>query len=427
MRLFSILVVFWFCLALPWVGSAAEKQSARIGDCMECHGRADITGEKMGETVSMRVDETLLRGSVHGELSCVECHAQAVGSEGGEGPPHPGELPRVTCNRACHREGGPAGYEDSIHGRLARKLGDPDVALCQDCHGGHDVVKCTDPASDKPMCNPCQGCARCHENEELVIKHHIHKKHPCLQWQLSVHGAPRMVDGELKVPARCTDCHGVHAIKGVGTPHLPARRPETCGKCHPEELKKYLESIHGVEAVRFNNPDAPLCTDCHGEHNILSPEAEKSRVSPKHVPETCAGCHARPSLMKKYGIEPDKVETFINSFHGIALGFNEEAVATCASCHGHHLVLPASDPRSTVYPGNLPDTCGKPSCHPNMPRSIRNAKIHVDYSSPESGAVYWVRTALVWALIILIVVSVVWVIPDIVHRIRVRMIRKKGK
>lgn len=392
---------------------------------MECHSRVDITGEKNGETVGMHVDAGELQGSVHGDLSCAQCHVEAVESEGDL--PHSGDLPRVTCNRACHRENGPAGYEDSIHGRLARKLGDPDVALCQDCHGGHEVVKCTDPASDKPRCNPCQGCARCHENEDLVIKHHIHKKNPCLQWQLSAHGTPRVVDGELKVPARCTDCHGVHTIKGVGAPHLPARQPETCGKCHPEALDKYLESIHGVEAVRFNNPDAPLCTDCHGEHNILSPAIEKSTVNPKHVPETCAGCHARPSLMKKYDIEPDKVDTFINSFHGIALGFNEEAVATCASCHGHHLVLPASDPRSTVNPANLPDTCGKPDCHPNMPQSIKNARIHVDYSSPESGVIYWVRAVLVWALILLIVVSVIWVIPDIVHRIKVRMMKKRGK
>jgi len=398
MRLFSILVVFWFCLALPWVGSAAEKQSARIGDCMECHGRADITGEKMGETVSMRVDETLLRGSVHGELSCVECHAQAVGSEGGEGPPHPGELPRVTCNRACHREGGPAGYEDSIHGRLARNLGDPDVALCQDCHGGHDVVKCTDPASDKPMCNPCQGCARCHENEELVIKHHIHKKHPCLQWQLSVHGAPSESARQVyRLPRRSRDQGG-----GDAAPAGPAAG----------NLRKMPSGSPGQVPEKHSR-------DRGGQ--VQQPGCAAVHRLPRRAQ------HTVPRGVKKYGIEPDKVETFINSFHGIALGFNEEAVATCASCHGHHLVLPASDPRSTVYPGNLPDTCGKPSCHPNMPRSIRNAKIHVDYSSPESGAVYWVRTALVWALIILIVVSVVWVIPDIVHRIRVRMIRKKGK
>ena len=32
-----------------------------------------------------------------------------------------------------------------------------------------------------------------------------------------------------------------------------------------------------------------------------------------------------------------------------------------ADCHGHHDILPASDPKSTIAPGQLVTTCGK--CH----------------------------------------------------------------
>jgi len=417
--------------AVLWIktGGSASNKAIPDKECIECHSNKDLTGKNRdGKTVSVHMDVNVLKASVHKDTLCTQCHVDAakLSETATKELPHIKNLPRVTCNLTCHREDGPAQYKDSIHGRLAAQLGDQDVAKCRDCHGGHDVVKCTDPTSDKPQCDPCQGCAKCHENQALIIKHNIHQQHPCLQWQLSAHGAPRMIDGKMRVAATCTDCHGVHSIQGVGAPVLSVRQPATCGKCHPKEMAEYLDSIHGKAAVKENNPDAPLCVDCHGEHNILAPGSPGSKVSPRNVPDTCAACHARPALMKKYGIAPDKLSTFINSFHGIALEFNQNAVATCASCHNNHLVLPASDSRSGVYPANLPKTCGKPACHPNMPESISKAKIHVDYYSPKSGAIYWVQKLLIWALILLIVVSFIWVIPDIIHRFKLRRLKKKG-
>ena len=35
--------------------------------------------------------------------------------------------------------------------------------------------------------------------------------------------------------------------------------------------------------------------------------------------------------------------------------------ATCTSCHTAHLILPRTDPDSTVNPKNVPATCG--ACH----------------------------------------------------------------
>lgn len=410
------------------IGMTTEKEKLPIftsgynKKCLLCHDLQNAQKRK-----APAVDTRLLAAQVHKDLSCVDCHSEAIEqTDENKEKPHGQGFGRVTCNTVCHAENGPSAYNDSIHGRLARELNDEDVAKCQDCHGTHDIVKCSDPESKVARCNLCQGCAKCHENQEIVFKHHIHKEHPCLQWELSVHGTPRVIDGKLTIPAVCTDCHGVHDIQGVGADALSARQAETCGKCHSKELEDYLASIHGISAVANKNPDAPLCVDCHGEHNIMTPASAKSTVYPSRVPETCAGCHARSELMKKYGISPDRVATFINSFHGIAISFNEKAVATCTSCHGHHLVLPAKDPRSSVNPTNLHKTCGKPECHPKMPRKIRDAKIHVDYSSPASGVVYWVRRILIWTLIILLVVSVIWVVPDILHRIRLERLKKKG-
>jgi len=64
---------------------------------------------------------------------------------------------------------------------------------------------------------------------------------------------------------------------------------------------------------------------------------------------TCGNCHK------------DKFRTYHDTFHAqvSALGFVE--TAHCWDCHGEHDILPASNPKSTVAPANLIQTCGK--CH----------------------------------------------------------------
>lgn len=428
-----LILVFLLFSGLTFLSAQASfsEISKQITDeeCIGCHSNRELTKQNSsGPPTSVYVDVEKLLGSTHQEAKCTQCHGKSAIMAPGAGKDlrHIKNLPRVSCNLTCHQENGQLQYKDSIHGRLASHAGGEDVAHCQDCHGGHDVVKCTDPVTKQPQCDPCQGCSKCHENEALVVKHNIHKQHPCLQWQLSVHGTPRSIDGKMKVSATCTDCHGVHSIQGMGTPNLSVRQPQNCGKCHAKELAEYLDSIHGKKAMIDKDPEAPLCVDCHGEHDILAPGIAGSKVNTLNIPDTCSSCHARPSLMKKYGIEPDKIPTFINSFHGIALQLNDKAAATCASCHGHHLVLPASDPKSTVYSANLQKTCGQLNCHPNMPQRIASAKIHVDYSSPKAGAIYWVQKVMMWALIMLIAISFIWVIPDLLNRVRMRKTKDNG-
>jgi hypothetical protein len=51
---------------------------------------------------------------------------------------------------------------------------------------------------------------------------------------------------------------------------------------------------------------------------------------------------------------------------------------------------------------------------------VASAKIHVDVMKPEAGSVYYVRKAFVWVLVGLLVVTFVWVIPDLARRFRKR-------
>jgi hypothetical protein len=56
------------------------------------------------------------------------------------------------------------------------------------------------------------------------------------------------------------------------------------------------------------------------------------------------------------------------------LGF--ERVARCSDCHGSHQILPASDPKSSIAPGNRVTTCQK--CHPKANENFVQFSPHAD-------------------------------------------------
>lgn len=252
---------------------------------------------------------------------------------------------------------------------------------------------------------------------KVVVKYHIHRESPYQEYMQSVHGKALYKDGLLFFAAVCTDCHGIHNIKGVGEKHLMARRPETCGKCHVLILEEYKESIHGRRALE-GDINSPLCVDCHGEHKIISPEKEEALTSPSHIVTTCAQCHARPEIMEKYGVPKDRIDTFIDSMHGIALKLGYKGAANCTSCHGYHDIKRATNPLSRVHPNNLPQTCGQKDCHPGMPQKIAQSKIHVGPKQEKKGALYHLQRVLLWVVIILSGITVIWFIPGFIKKIK---------
>lgn len=156
---------------------------------------------------------------------------------------------------------------------------------------------------------------------------------------------------------------------------------------------------------------------------IISPSEAASTTYFQNIPQTCATCHARPDIMKKYGIPADRVATFIESLHGIALGYGLKGVATCVSCHGSHEILPASDPRSSIHPVNLVRTCNQSGCHSGMPESVARTKIHVGPSASRRGVLFYLERILLVLVILTIFITLIWFIPGFIHRLR----RFKGK
>jgi nitrate/TMAO reductase-like tetraheme cytochrome c subunit len=168
--------------------------------------------------------------------------------------------------------------------------------------------------------------------------------------------------GNLDAPV-CTDCHGAHSIQAFDQPRAIVSK--TCGRCHEDVFDQYIESIHGGALIGENNPDVPLCTDCHGVHNIQDPGSPQFHSS---TPDLCAGCHADPELMQKYGLSSNVYNLYELSWHGVDVSVYKamwptirHESAVCTDCHGIHNIRSAQDPKSMVYPDNLLQTCQK--CH----------------------------------------------------------------
>ena len=110
---------------------------------------------------------------------------------------------------------------------------------------------------------------------------------------------------------------------------------------------------------------------CHGgdanETGMEAMDPKKGFIGTparEQIPQVCGRCHANAEFMKRYnpGLRVDQVTEYFTSTHGRRLReLNDPKVATCVSCHTPHSIQPPSDPRSTVHPLRVAETCGR--CH----------------------------------------------------------------
>ncbi len=347
----SPLALLLVLAAMLWAGAVGGQPAS--DDCLMCHGEQGLTGANAaGQEISIYVDPVLYSNSVHGGFSCVDCHS-------GVPVEHDPDLGAVSC-ATCHED---IDHEvrASDHGNGNHRLG---AGACTMCHGdAHQILPASDPNSLMHKTKMPQQCATCHESKTPPP---VAMGHPITAYALTVHGLAILERGNLDA-ASCTDCHGAHHITKAAKPDSPVNRfniENTCGKCHGTVAEAYANSIHGVALARGVSESA-ACTDCHGEHTILAHTDPHSSVFATAIStETCARCHAAERLTSKLGIPDRRVESYQQSYHGLASEAGKTTVANCSSCHGVHDILPSSDPRSSTYQANLPGTCGK--CHPGV-------------------------------------------------------------
>jgi cytochrome b subunit of formate dehydrogenase len=379
---------------IGWNCSAKAEHKLRDEDCLQCHSDKTLTKDVNGKQVSLFVDQAKLKHSIHGGMfGCVDCHTD-VKSLAHDVPPK-----KVTCAQ-CHADAQGA-YSHNFHAKLV-KAGNAPAANCQDCHGGeHEVLAADDAKSPVNHSNIPATCGRCH-GQKFLMESNGESAQAFISYQDSVHG--RAVEkGSLKA-AVCTDCHGAHSIlpaSDTKSPISKASIPGTCGKCHKEIENTFNQSIHG-QAIARGNQLAPVCTDCHGIHSIKSPVNPNSPVSEQNLSrDTCARCHEGVRLSQEFGVPGNRVNSYFDSYHGLAAEGGSVVAANCSSCHGVHDILPSSDPRSTINRAHLDETCGK--CHKGVTQKFTLTRVHMeDGIHPHdigSVVVRWVR----WFYILLIV------------------------
>jgi len=371
--------------------------------CADCHSR---TGGEPTE-----VAHASLGGSIHEDLSCTDCH------DGISELPH-GEVLAVPHCGVCHED-----VMDTYvqHGRGV--VGEsPHVPTCQACHGTHNILPPDNPESMVHPSNLPETCGICHEDQEFLAMLNIKFKHPIEVYENGVHG--EATAGGKDTAASCNDCHSTggsaHRILPPG--HLEStinffNISATCGKCHSMIQKEYEKGIHG-EFVSRGEVDAPTCTHCHGEHGILATSDPRSPVSPFRVAEaTCSPCHDSAKLNEKYDLPSGRLQSFVDSYHGLKSRAGDKTVANCSSCHEAHMVLSSSDPRSSVAPGNLVTTCGH--CHTGMSaEKASKTRIHDPVTGVAEGWPYYVRTIYLVMILLIIGGMVVYCFLDWLRQVR---------
>lgn len=170
---------------------------------------------------------------------------------------------------------------------------------------------------------------------------------------------PASWEGSVHAELACTDCHdGIAEL-----PHEEKLPQPACASCHDEEQQIYHKSLHG-QAVEKNDPLAPHCWDCHGNHLILPSSNPKARSNPINIPQMCGACHDENApVARERNIDQHNIlQNYAESIHGEGIlqkGLTVSAV--CSSCHTAHNVLPHTDPESSIHRENVVKTCTR--CH----------------------------------------------------------------
>ncbi len=161
----------------------------------------------------------------------------------------------------------------------------------------------------------------------------------------------------------CTDCHGAHNIQNPHAKRTMVSR--SCATCHVAVYEKYARSVHGKALVEEGNQDVPACADCHTHHQIQQPGTTRFRLG---SPEICIRCHGDSRRMSKYGISTTVAQTYLADFHGVTASLtrtsasaSQQVVVTCIDCHGAHDIASPRLKGKEAMKAAVAATCAK--CH----------------------------------------------------------------
>ncbi len=127
--------------------------------------------------------------------------------------------------------------------------------------------------------------------------------------------------------------------------------------------EKFSQDIHAQKGL--------TCASCHGgdptsddpDKAMNRTTGWKGKIDRKQVPELCGSCHSDPAYIRQFNpsLRTDQLSQYKTSVHGKRFAAGDSKVAVCTDCHSVHDLRAPSDPRSTVNPVNVANTCAR--CH----------------------------------------------------------------
>lgn len=176
----------------------------------------------------------------------------------------------------------------------------------------------------------------------------------------------------------------------------PQQAAESCVACHQaigmERLTKpardFAQDIHAAKGFG--------CVSCHGgdakDPGMSAMDRAKGYIGKpgrRELAQVCGRCHSDGRFMRQYNpsLRVDQVAEYNTSVHGQRLSqFGDPKVAVCVSCHPAHSIRPPSDPRSSVHPTRVAETCGR--CHADG-KTMQPYKIPTDQMEKYKQSVHW--------------------------------------
>jgi len=161
-------------------GYAVSKEGLLVAaNCMSCHGSHNILSHKDPKSPTYKTNIPNTCGTCHGGVEAeysAGVHGKAVAGGNLAAPvcsdchtAHAILQPTLADFRmqstpicgSCHK-GRFATYQDTFHSQLGLLGGYVQTARCWDCHGAHNILPASDPASPVNQANLIKTCGRCH-------------------------------------------------------------------------------------------------------------------------------------------------------------------------------------------------------------------------------------------------------------------------
>jgi predicted CXXCH cytochrome family protein len=344
--------------------------------CLKCHEKTGVHKVAAGKKISLHIKKEDLEQSVHKELTCVKCH-----SDVNPKLERPCETAKKVDCSGCHIKIAEE-YFISGHGQGFKK-GDTQVPQCITCHDYHDTKSHLDETAKTFRSSIPRLCGECHRKDTSAEETKtLAETNALYDYSRSVHGK-KLTEKGLLPSAVCTDCHTTHMElnhKDYRSSVHPKNIPATCASCHRGIYKDFTRSIHfSVDEKKAEK--LPTCTNCHSSHKITEVGRNQFLFE---VTNQCGVCHKKLA------------ETYLDTMHGKAHKLGYAKSAKCSDCHTAHLILPVSNPASSLGLNHIVNTCKK--CHEDANQRFTGYLTHATHHDPVKYPIlfytYWAMTGL---------------------------------